>query len=427
MRLHPLNGAAVLVVAAGLVAGLAQLPASEVTHPSVAVSGTRSVICPTTDPALAPTTVRAVSETAVSATVLGGATTTGATSLALLAPAAPVLVTSGQTLGAVASADVGTTTQATACTSAATEGWWSGVWSSATQRSVLVLTNPDDTEADVDLTFFGPDGRITAAGSRGLRVLSGATRTVALEPLVSSTVPLSVQLSATQGRVQAVLRSEGDLGRDWQVSQTAPALDGVLTGIPAGDGARTLTIVNPGERRASVALQILGPRGPFAPAGSERVDVNADSSTTVDLTKAIGGDAVGVRLTSTQPVTAAVQAVAGGDIALVGSEAAIDSGALMPVSAGQSVVVSNAGDDAEVRVTPLAADGTAGETLTTTVVAGQAIVVPMTADGSVRIETAAQQVRAAIVVQSGGAAVIPVGAGGSADVSVTAVFDPSLR
>lgn len=428
MRLHPLLAGGVLVVTAGLVAALAQIPVADVTHPSVSVGGSRSVICPVTDPALAPTTVRAVSQTPIRATVLGGQTTTGDTSLTVQAPTAPVLITSGQSLGAVASASIAATTQATACTAAAAQGWWSGVWSSPAQRSVLVVTNPDDSEADVDLTFFGPDGRIAAAGARGLRVLGGATRIVALEPLVSSAVPLSVGLTATKGRVQAVLRSEGDLGRDWQVSQTVPALDSVLTGIPAGAGARTLTIVNPGQRRASVTVTVLGQRGPFAPAGSEQVDVNAGSSTTVDLTQAIGGDIVGIALTSTQPVTAAVQAVVGRDIALVGAEAAVDAGALMPVSAGQSLVVSNPGDDADVDITVISAAGVAGDTIAASVDAGQTITVPMTTDGSVRIATTTAGVRAAILVQADDrAAVIPVGAGGEADAKVSPVFDPSLR
>ena len=68
-------------------------------------------------------------------------------------------------------------------------------------------------------------------------------------------------------------------------------------------------VVNPGTERAEVAVELLGIEGPFAPAGAEALVVPPESTATVDLAAGLAGQAGNVRLTSTLPVTAAVQSV----------------------------------------------------------------------------------------------------------------------
>ena len=198
------------------------------------------------------------------------------------------------------------------CLTPGTEHWFVGVGAEAEFRSELVLTNPDDAQAEVDLQYFGADGELVVAGSPGLVVEAHDTRTVALEPLVSRAGPLTVSVRATTGRVAAVARdlhSAGldPAGADWHVGSVAPARELVIPAVPEGAGARELLVANPGPARAEVTVEVLAQTGPFAPVGGERVEVPPQSTASVNLAPGLVGQSGAVRLVSTVPVTGAVR------------------------------------------------------------------------------------------------------------------------
>ncbi|HYP45164.1 MAG TPA: DUF5719 family protein [Propionibacteriaceae bacterium] len=200
---------------------------------------------------------------------------------------------------------------AAACGLAGTEHWFVGVGAASTARSDLILTNPDDSLAEVDLTFFGAKGEVVVPGSPGVVVPAQGSRNLSLESLSSIAGPLSVSVTATTGRVAAVtrdLRSAAltPAGADWHRSAVAPSTSVVIPGVPAGEGPRQLLVVNPGTGRARVQVQALALTGPFAPAGATTLDVAPRSTAVVDLAPGLLGQAAGVALRSSSPITGSV-------------------------------------------------------------------------------------------------------------------------
>lgn len=197
------------------------------------------------------------------------------------------------------------------CLVASTSAWLPGIASGSDDRTELVLNNPDDAGATVDLTFYGRNGRVPVPGSPGVDVPARSSRSVSLSALVDADGPLTVAVSATEGRVAVAarrIRTDGDkpAGADWVVPAAAPARQVVVPAVPGDEGARELVVTNPSELRTTVNVSVLGLQGPFAPVGAETLDLAPQSSGTVQLADGLAGTGSGVALTSEQPVTAAV-------------------------------------------------------------------------------------------------------------------------
>lgn len=192
-----------------------------------------------------------------------------------------------------------------------TAHWLVGVGASASYRSELVLTNPDDSQAEVDLRYYGRNGLVVVPGSPGVVVDARSSTVISLEPLVAVEGPLTVAVRADEGRVSAVARDfaaadSQPTGADWQAGSTSPSTRTVIPGIPEGDGTRELFVVNPGPARAEVRVEVLGQQGSFAPAGAEVVQVPPESTGSVQLAAGLAGAPGAIRLTSDVPVTGSV-------------------------------------------------------------------------------------------------------------------------
>ena len=197
------------------------------------------------------------------------------------------------------------------CLAPATQHWFAGIGSGGSDRISLVLTNPDDAQAQVDLRYYSSRGRIAVPGSTAVVVPAHARRTVALGSRDPDAGPYSLDVHAASGRVAAIAQRTRAVklkptGVDWQLPSVAPSTRVVIGAVPPGPGARTLTVVNPGEARATVQVQVLGLQGPFRPTGAETIEVPPESSASVELGRGIGGDSAALELTGDQPVTASV-------------------------------------------------------------------------------------------------------------------------
>jgi hypothetical protein len=197
------------------------------------------------------------------------------------------------------------------CQRPATNHWLVGVGASASYRSEVVLTNPDDSQAEVDLRYYGRNGLVVVPGSPGVIVAARSSTVVSLDSLVAVEGPLTVAVSADEGRVSAVARTLASsgmdpAGADWQVGSTAPSTRTVIPGIPEGPGARELFVVNPSTTRATVRVEVLGQQGSFAPAGADAIEVLPESTGSVQLADGLAGAPGAIRLVSDVPVTGAV-------------------------------------------------------------------------------------------------------------------------
>lgn len=258
------------------------------------------------------------------------------------------------------------------CLAPATQQWFSGIGSGDADISALILSNPDDAQAEVDLRFYGRAGRVAVAGSPAVVVEAHTSRTVALSGLDTEQGPFSVEVHASDGRVAAAVRRSrtADLapaGVDWQLPAAAPSLTSVVPAVPGGDGGRQLVVTNPGVQRATVQVDVLGLQGAFPPSGADSLEVPGESTAAVDLGPGLAGEAASVLLTSDQPVTGAVvsssrRTDASTDLAVQSAAPALQRlgvTALATTSTADSeLVLSNSADtDVQVSFEVLSLDG----------------------------------------------------------------------
>ena len=73
--------------------------------------------------------------------------------------------------------------KAAPCLAPATAHWFSGLGATDEDRTDLILSNPDDAQAQVDLRYYGRSGRIAVPGSPGWMIKGHDSRTVSLADL----------------------------------------------------------------------------------------------------------------------------------------------------------------------------------------------------------------------------------------------------
>ncbi len=187
-----------------------------------------------------------------------------------------------------------------------------GIGARPALRTELVITNPDDTPAQVDLRFFGAEGIVPVPGGPGIEVAGRQSRVVGVDSMINFNGPLTVEVVASRGRVAAMARdyrTKGDdaRGADWHPESAAPGTELIIPGVPDGAGARQLAVVNPGRQPTAVKIAALGQQGEFVPAGGDQLDVPAESTALVELGPGLVEQAAAIKLTSEQPVTGALR------------------------------------------------------------------------------------------------------------------------
>lgn len=198
------------------------------------------------------------------------------------------------------------------CTAPEREHWFVGASGEVGRRGRLVLANPTDVAAVVDLTLWDESGPIDAPATRDIGVPARSQQVILLDALAPESVSVGVHVRASQGRVSAaveVRESDGDsgAGMSFLPAAVAPSERVVVPGVPS-HGERTLRILAPGDTDAIVSLQALGADGAFTPAGLEVTTVRAGTAVDVPL-DALGDTSGGLVLDSDQPITAAVRVV----------------------------------------------------------------------------------------------------------------------
>lgn len=422
-----------------------QPPAAEVPTDDARLS----VLCPTVTSATATVEVAAMAtgpglRTASLPDVQAPKDAEGIT--VLTAPAGPQVVSGlrSTTFGAVsavrATAGPERGLSGATCSVPATEQWFTAVGMSENEQADLVLTNIDSVDAIVDVTAYGPQGRIASQGVRGIVVAAASTRTVPLSVVASSPEPVGVQVVSDQGRVAASLREhlwDGStpLGTDWIPATAAPAKQVVIPGIPDGDGLRRLVVTNPGERTTGIDLSVLTADGSNQLPGLENLEVPAGTTRAFDLTDALAGEPAALSLTADYPVTAAVRAASPGTdrsdpVWLAG----------LPPIGGDGVWLLPSAQKTEA-VLQFANSGAAEVKLRVTIGTSQPVEVKVPADGIattpvpsaatvvIRVQGAGRTVHGALVAREDlgkirGIAALPLVTSESSIVVPQTVFDP---
>ena len=117
----------------------------------------------------------------------------------------------------------------TACAPAASEFWFVGGGAIAGRKTRVLLVNPDDTAASVDVIIHGPDGVIDAPAGRGLVIPATDRLTVQLDVLAPGINATAFHVIARTGRIGASVDDEqrsglASVGTDW-IPQSSTGLE----------------------------------------------------------------------------------------------------------------------------------------------------------------------------------------------------------
>jgi hypothetical protein len=224
------------------------------------------------------------------------------------------------------------------CPPTVDDSWFVGAGSGGKHLSTLVLTNLSSSPAVADVSFWGPQGKIDPVEAEGIVVDPNTVRRVDLRDLAAGEAALAVRVERRRGSLAvAALDSSTAVfqGTDALEPTAPPSRDQVVAGMPSGRGTRTLMLVNPGASTARVGVEMVGPKGTFAPKGLDSVKVDAGRFTEVTVPKSAGTDGAAMRLRSDQPVAASVLvAPSTKDRAIAEALPALDGSAVVPVDLG---------------------------------------------------------------------------------------------
>ena len=205
----------------------------------------------------------------------------------------------------------------TLCAAPTSSQWFVGASADITTKGRLIVVNSGLSDAVVDVNVF------TENGKQPLRTLNVPSKNYVVIP-VDSLAPgdktLTVNIVPRSGRINAFMIDEQGkglraLGGDFINPINAPSRSLVIPAIPnqgkkPGQGAtaaHVLRLLTPGEVDASVTVELLSADGVFIPVGLNSRTITAGLVTEFTFSPKISSSAFAVKITSTEPVVAAVE------------------------------------------------------------------------------------------------------------------------
>lgn len=214
---------------------------------------------------------------------------------------------------------------AASCRRAAGDSWLVGGSSDLGETSVVLLTNPGSTSAEVDLEVYGESGRVQTPSGTGITVAAGAQKIVPLAGLAPSVTAPVVHVRTHGGRVLATMQQSIVNGIDPAgVELVAPAGVPALTQQIPGVMVRTLDALRasqstdgygedlpaarvfvPGTKPAHVSVGVVGETG-TATGDTYTATVKPGVVTEIPMASLTDGNYT-VTVTSDRPVVAAAR------------------------------------------------------------------------------------------------------------------------
>ncbi len=224
------------------------------------------------------------------------------------------------------------------CPGVVDDAWLLGLGSGGKHFSTLILTNLADTPAAVDISLWGPKGKIDAVGSEGIVVKPSSVRRIRLDELAAGELELAMHVHRRRGSLSAVVSDSTSAvfsGTEPVTATLSPRRSQVVGGLVQGSQGRTLMILNPGRTTARVNVKVIGAKNTFTPAGLEQIKVGAGTTRSITMPKSAGSDAQALQLASDQPVSATVRMAPGSkDYAYAEAVPALSGPAIVPVEVG---------------------------------------------------------------------------------------------
>lgn len=292
---------------------------------------------------------------------------------------------------------------AAGCQVPSNDFWLAGASTTVGATAVLKLHNPSSSPATVDLDLHGTKGVIEAPGGKGILLAPGDSESIVLAGLAANDDAVAIRVRSAGGRVsafvqQSVLRGLTPGGVDL-IQASAPA--GTVQVVPGiqiqspevtggifkqegyGSAAPALQVAVPGGTDAVLDVRVFGPKGEVELPGGGVVTAAAGAVTSIPLDSLPAGNysatiSSDVLVTATARITRGTEPEEPLDLALVPSAPRLGSDhlAAIPDGADSAFVFTAPSGRAEVRVTPVNAEGVIGEEKVFDVAGGTTVTVP---------------------------------------------------
>ena len=189
------------------------------------------------------------------------------------------------------------------CEAPKTEAWFVGGSTKVGDSALLVMANPDDTPAVVDVTIWTAGGPVDARPGRGLSIAPRSRLAVRLDELAPDKELLALHVVAQRGRVAAALRHARRNGRipngvEWVPQAQPPARTVVVPGLPQGPGRRVVLVANPTPDPTIVSLELTTSDGQLVPDGLDALEVPPGTTIATDITQLTDETPAAVRVRS---------------------------------------------------------------------------------------------------------------------------------
>ena len=212
------------------------------------------------------------------------------------------------------------------CQAPTVEQWFVGATTTIGRESLLLISNPNNTDATVDLSLFGSNGVIDSAGLNGIAVSANRSVVLPLAGFAPENESLTVHLTSHGAAVsswiqQKTVRGTSAAGADLISPSATAAKSLVIPGflkrgtadatklISGNDNYSDLTprlsVFVPGDAAATVTAQIIGADAKTYGTVVQET-VSGKQSQEFPITGLKDGD-YAVFITSSQPVIAGVQ------------------------------------------------------------------------------------------------------------------------
>lgn len=267
---------------------------------------------------------------------------------------------------------------AAACAEPSADTWLAAGSTALGQTSLVLLSNPSEVDATVDLTIFTETGQVSAPGAASILVPAGSQKVVPLAGLAPSAAAPVVRVRTSGGEVVASMQQSYEVGIQPRGAELAgptgaPARQQVIPGvtissmaaIEGGQSAEgvgvdypVVRVLVPGDTDAQVTVGAVGEAGTAA-GDSYATTVKAGTVAEVPLQRLKDGSYT-VTVNSSVPVVAAVRTSTIGtklrDFAWFSSAQELQKKALAVLPSGGTAALhlANAGEaDRTVSIEPL--------------------------------------------------------------------------
>ena len=201
------------------------------------------------------------------------------------------------------------------CNGPATSQWFVGGTADITTKGRLVIVNSGLSDAVIDVQSFTENGKQPL---RTITVVSKNYLVIPVDSLTPGDKNLTVHVAPRSGRVNAFMIDEQgkglrSLGGDLVSFASGASKTLMIPAIPnqivknSKALPHILRVLTPGDVDASVTAEVLSADGVFVPVGLTSRTISAGTVSEFQLTPKITSSIMAIRITSTEPVVAAVK------------------------------------------------------------------------------------------------------------------------